>query len=223
MQVVARTSVRGERSRRQYTSARREQQAAQTRSDVLGAAVELFRTSGWARTTMAAIAERAGVAVETVYSGFGSKAALLRAAFDVALVGDAEPVPLVERPEFRRLSEGSLEERLQAGMDLVTDIYERSAGVWRAIRDAAGGDEELEQWRTDTERRRRVDLRRGLEEIVRQPIDGAAFDVLWVLFGPQAYLDLVQDAGLSRSEYQRCIAEALVRLTRPSPLRNGGR
>ena len=57
---------------RPYSSKRRAQQAAQTRQDVVDAAVGLFTTAGWTGTTLAALAGRAGVAVETVYAGFGS-------------------------------------------------------------------------------------------------------------------------------------------------------
>jgi len=46
---------------------------------------------------LAAIAAEAGAAVETIYTGFSSTKALLRAAMDVAIVGDAQPVPLIER------------------------------------------------------------------------------------------------------------------------------
>ncbi|HEY7007461.1 MAG TPA: TetR family transcriptional regulator, partial [Jatrophihabitantaceae bacterium] len=75
-------------STRTYSSDRRRRQAEQTRADVLRAAVTLFSTSGWSATTLAAIAAEAGVAVETVYSGFGSKKNLLREAIDVSIVGD---------------------------------------------------------------------------------------------------------------------------------------
>ena len=37
---------------------------------------------------------------ETVQKGFGTKAALAKAVYDVTLVGDDEPVPLRDRPEF---------------------------------------------------------------------------------------------------------------------------
>ena len=43
------------------------------------------------------------MAAETIYTGFSSTKALLRAAMDVAIVGDAQPVPLIEREEFQQL------------------------------------------------------------------------------------------------------------------------
>src|SRR4051812_46687830 len=65
--------------KRQYSSALRARQAADTKAQVLAAAAELFEETGWSGTTVAAIAKRAGVAVETVYSGVGSKKQVLRA------------------------------------------------------------------------------------------------------------------------------------------------
>src|SRR5688572_11562629 len=122
---------------RSYNSSRRALQAAQTRHDVLHAAMALFPETGWAGTTLAAIAERAGVSVGTIYNGFGSKKGLLRATMDAAVVGDTEPIPFVERPEHLRLAEGTFEERIAHGAAVVAATHERSAGVWQAIVEAA--------------------------------------------------------------------------------------
>ena len=132
--------------KRAYDSSRRKRQAEQTRGEVLVAAMELFNTRGWAETTLADVAEAAGVAVETIYNGFGSKKQLVRDAMDAAVVGDAEPVPFVEREPFLRLGAGPRTERLQAGMDILADIHARSAGVWRAVGEAAKGDDEFTAW-----------------------------------------------------------------------------
>ncbi len=52
------------------------------------------------------IATPAGVSVETVYAHFGSKIDLFNTVLDVAVVGDDDPVALVDRPEFAALSTG---------------------------------------------------------------------------------------------------------------------
>src|SRR4051794_13662370 len=122
---------------RTYNSTRRSRQAAQTRAEILTAAIALFGENGWSGTTLAAIAARADVAVETIYAGFGSKKGLLRAALDVAVVGDADAVPFADRPEATRLGEGTLDERLAAAARVVTDINERTLPVWRALLEAA--------------------------------------------------------------------------------------
>jgi AcrR family transcriptional regulator len=212
MQAVSSARAKKASPARRYDSSRRARQAAQTRADIVLAAGKVFRESGWSGATLAAIAGEAGVAVETIYSGFGSKAGVLQAAFDAAVVGDAEPVPLTDRPEFDRLGRGNRDERLQAALDLMADSYERSAGVWRAVLEAAMGDEGLDVWRSETDLRRRRDVETALERVVGHPIDEVAFDALWVLTGPGAYLDLVVDAGRSRAEYQACLRVAILRL-----------
>lgn len=67
---------------RRYDSERRSEQARQTRLAIRGAARELFERDGFARTTVAAVARRAGVSVPTVYASFGNKSGLLRAMMD---------------------------------------------------------------------------------------------------------------------------------------------
>src|SRR5919206_1937219 len=84
--------------RRPYQSRLREEQARATRRTVVEAAGALFVEVGWSRTTIDAVARRAGVSRTTVFSSVGGKAALLALALDWALVGDDEPVPLAERP-----------------------------------------------------------------------------------------------------------------------------
>src|SRR5437763_16336971 len=75
-----------------------------TRARIVEAATRVFVRDGYLTTTMAAIAAEAGVAVQSLYLGFGSKLGILSAAFDVAVVGDVEPVPLLERPWVRELA-----------------------------------------------------------------------------------------------------------------------
>src|SRR6478609_4808751 len=144
-------------SKRSYNSSRRALQAAQTRDEVVRAAMVRFSATGWAGTTLAAIADAAGVSVETIYNGFGSKKGLLRAAMDVAVVGDTEPIPYIERPEYHDLGKGTLDERIGRGAAVVTNTHKRSAGVWKAIVEASSADEEVDAWRRELENNRRTD------------------------------------------------------------------
>ncbi|MCU1377105.1 MAG: TetR family transcriptional regulator [Acidimicrobiales bacterium] len=199
-------------TKRRYNSSRRAMQAAQTRVDILDAAIASFRETGWAGTTLAALADRAGVAVETLYSTFGSKKALLRAALDVSVVGDAEDVPLVEREDFAQLGVGTLEERLHKGLTLAIGIHERSAGVWQAMLEASASDVEIEGWRREADAGRRIDLGKSFERILDRKVKGEELQILWVLFSPEAYLRLTQDAGLSRKAYESTIRTATLRI-----------
>ena len=45
----------------------------------------------------------AGVSVETIYKGFGSKTGLLEAGGDFSIVGDAAHIAFAERPEFHAM------------------------------------------------------------------------------------------------------------------------
>src|SRR6266536_3164046 len=128
------TADQAAQTRRRYRSPRREQQAAETRAAVLAAAAQLFGDRGWAATGMRDVARAAGVAVETVYASFRSKSDLLMAAIDVGVVGDPEPVPLDQRPEFTALGSGARQERARAAARLVTGIHQRTAGVHLALR-----------------------------------------------------------------------------------------
>ena len=56
----------------------RQQQAAETRRQIVRAARRLFVDSGYAGTTVESIAAEAGVALATVYKAFGTKAAIAR-------------------------------------------------------------------------------------------------------------------------------------------------
>jgi AcrR family transcriptional regulator len=197
---------------RTYNSTRRSRQAAQTRAEILTAAVAVFGETVWSGTTLAAIAARADVAVETIYSGFGSKKGLLRAALDVAVVGDADAVPFGERPEALRLGEGPLEERLASAATVVTDINERTIGGWRALLEAASADDELERWRVELDARRRADIAAGFERIFGRRVDGRQLDFLWAILGQGVYVQLVVDSGMSRADYEACIIDALVKL-----------
>jgi AcrR family transcriptional regulator len=199
-------------AKRTYNSSRRTLQAAQTREEVLRAASRLFSDSGWARTTLAAIAEDAGVSVETIYKGFGSKKALLRAAMDVAVVGDAEPIPYAEREEFASLGEGTLPERLARGIRIVAVINERSAGIWQAIVEAASADEEVARWRVELEENRLVDTRRSIERVLGRKVDDNLIALLWVLYSPETYRKLVVDSGLSLADYESLLIDATNRL-----------
>jgi AcrR family transcriptional regulator len=190
--------------RRPYTSKRRAQQAAQTRQDVVDAAVGLFATAGWSGTTLTSLASRAGVAVETVYAGFGSKKNVLRAVLDQVVPAAVDPGTARRR-----------EERVRAVVAAVADGHERTAGVWRALLEAASGDGEVEGWRVQLERQRRSELADALQGAVGPDLDPLLLDLLWAVLGPDAHLHLVEDAGWSREEYEETLVEGVLRVVRP--------
>lgn len=199
-------------TRRRYSSRLREQQAGQTREQVLAAAAALFEESGWAGTTVAAIAREAGVAVETVYSGFGSKKQVLRAVVDFAVVGDVAPVPLAEREVFTNLAAGQRDERIVAGIEMLADIHGRLAKLWRTVGEAAASDQEIDGWRLRWDAGRRLDVKRSVELIVQHELDDATLDLLWGIFSHEVYGMLVLDHGLDRAQYAERMRAAVTAL-----------
>jgi AcrR family transcriptional regulator len=84
--------------KRPYRSELRQQQAALTRSAIVDAAAELFVSEGYAGTSVRAIAERAGVAPDTVYAVYGSKVRVLTAVIDARLAPPGV-ANVTDRPE----------------------------------------------------------------------------------------------------------------------------
>jgi hypothetical protein len=154
------------------------------------------------------------VSVETIYKGFGSKKGLLRDAMGAAVVGDSAPVPFVDRPEFRALGEGSLDERIAKGCALVATIHGRSAGMWQALVEASGADPEVAAWRLEMEQARRLDIGRSLKLILGREPEDDLVTMLWILYSPENYLKLINDAGFTRDAYESFIVDATRRLAR---------
>ena len=76
----------------------RKAQAAATRRAIIDAAAASFIERGYVATSIETIAEAAGVSRATVFTSVGGKKELLKKAYDVALVGDDEPIPFPLRP-----------------------------------------------------------------------------------------------------------------------------
>ena len=127
--------------KRRYDSSRRQEQARENRRRIVTAARALFVDKGYGRTTIADIAEAAGVATETVYAAFRNKPTLLHQAWDVAVGGDEQDVHLLDRPEMRAvLTEPDLVTRLTRFAEVNTAIMRRTAPLLRALRGAAASE-----------------------------------------------------------------------------------
>jgi TetR/AcrR family transcriptional regulator, regulator of autoinduction and epiphytic fitness len=189
-------------STRSYVSSLRARQAQQTRTDILAAAVQLFARNGWAKTTLAAVAGEAGVAVETVYKSFRSKKALLQAAMDVAIVGDTEPLALLDREAFIRLADEPPAERFRDGVAVVAATFSGPVTrVWAAMQEAAAGDPEVAHWCTEHEERRRQTIAQWLKPIYRRDLDDHTLDILWVLSSLEGYTKLTTERGWTTDQW----------------------
>ena len=73
---------------------------------------------------------------------------------------------------------------------------------------------------SDAQRNRRVDVQRSAEFLVGRALDDRTVDLLWVMFGPEVYLKLTEDTGLSRTEYEDYMIDVIARLTATSKRRD---
>jgi AcrR family transcriptional regulator len=197
---------------RTYDSSRRREGAAATRADVLAAATRLFTERGWAKTSVRDIAKEARVSVETVYSAVGSKAELLRAATDVSVVGDDEPVPLADRPEFQALAGGSAADRARAIGDLLGAMFPRTAPLHRALEHGASADPALaEMYRLALEMQRES-ARQVLVLLLGREPTAAEADSAHALFSNPVYQLLTEFRGWSNEDYRAWISDSALRL-----------
>jgi AcrR family transcriptional regulator len=205
---------------RRYDSRRRQEQAEQTRRDITAAAGALFRERGYGAVSMPQIASSAGVAVETIYRSFGSKAGLFKAVVEAAVAGGASRASV--RPEERPAIRAVIEEqdaRRQLELYAATQpgIHRRSGPLLRALVGAASGDPELRALWDELEAGRlrgqgrlagllaeRGALRRGLS------VDDAR-DVIWTLCSLAVHDALIVSRGWTYERYESWLAGALSR------------
>lgn len=121
------------------------EQATATRARIVTAATTLFLRDGFVTSTMAAIANEAGVAVQTLYLAFGSKTAILQAAFDTALKGGHDTDGILESDWFRRvLTEPDGPVALRLFCTEAHQVIVRGASLFEAMRAAAADPEVAE-------------------------------------------------------------------------------
>lgn len=193
------------------TGSLRAERAAVTRRRITGAARTLFATRGYAATTLSQIAIAAGVAVQTVYAVFGSKAGILRALRE-GLVNDpaadaafgaavAETSPSRALELFAR----SIRLRWETGHDLVA-IHADAASADPMIRDEVD--------------RVLVARRRGIAELAQSLVQheaalrdaGRPTAIIDALTLPELYAELVDVHGWTADAYEAWLATALRRL-----------
>src|SRR5689334_8753886 len=131
--------------KRSYDASRRREQARARRLATVLAARDLFERDGFRLTTIAAVAARAGVSAISIYKGFGTKAALAKAVFDIVVAGDDEPVPVAERPATQAIrEEPDVRRKIAMFVDGLAQRQARSAKVQILIRDGRHVDESLD-------------------------------------------------------------------------------
>jgi AcrR family transcriptional regulator len=207
--------------RRHYDSSGRRERARQTRGQIIDAAEDLFLTSGYAATTVAAIAATARVSVETIYKGFGGKPGLVRAIVERGLAGEG-PVPAEQRSDHIRDTEPDPRRILAAWGAFTSEIAPRVAPILALARDAAVSDPEiaglLDEISAARLERMTVNAR-GLYRAghLRPGLTASrAADILWTYSSPELYDLLVISRGWPEDRYGEFVGQALIAALLPA-------
>ena len=209
----------GRKPGRAYRSPQRSAQAQDTRRRIISAAAEQFASAGYPATTMHSVAAAAGVSVASIELAFGSKARLLKAAIDVAIAGDHNPVAVLDRDwAAAARATTTVHDFLTAVGRTLRPAMTRSAGLVLAAYEAAGTDpalrelaEQLSTQRTATVAwiidgiRDRAALREGITQ-------GHAIDQVWLLIDPAVYHRLTRYRGWSPARYEKWLTDTITRL-----------
>jgi AcrR family transcriptional regulator len=214
--------------KRNYDSTRRQELARQGRARILAVARSRFLRDGYAATTMAAIAADADVSPQTVTKHFGNKPGLVKALFDVALVGDDEAVPLAARPWITAIhDEPDPHRKLRLYAEALATMVPRTAPIQLLAREAVGDPAVAEVWEQT-----RVGRLLGMTDLAENLAAGdhlrdgvsmeQARDVLWAYSSPELYDLLVLERGWTTDAYAEFIALGAIASLLPTRRRRSG-
>jgi AcrR family transcriptional regulator len=201
------------------TTDRRAARVAQTELRILDAARDLFLERGYLATTLADVAERAGLAARTVYVRFGTKAAVFKRVVDIALVGDTAPVDLAHRPgAVKSMSAATLEDRIRALVGVSAGVIERTGDLFVVAVEAEAAEPELAH---AAQAAREVTRRQAMafwRQARTDGLIGADADVTWlgetteVLIAADTWVHIRRTKGWSPRRYNRWLDTTLRRL-----------
>jgi AcrR family transcriptional regulator len=200
----------------------RRDRARRTRLRMIEAAHRLFAERGYTGATMVDIAEAAGVAVQTLYFTFHTKAELLNACYDLAVLGDESPTPPQQQPWHLAMMAA------RSGPAALRHFAQGNSGIARRIGllddvvRSAAHEPDAAEVHARAEQLRRDGYRKVIEHLdhsfgLRPQLDPeSATDLLLTFGGAGMYRSLVIDYGWNHERYVDWLADALAQqLLRP--------
>lgn len=197
--------------KRSYQSSSRVAGADQTRSKVLEAGKFLFSRKGIDGTTIAQIAERAGVSQATVYATVKSKSGLLHALMHDAMFG-----PRFQQAQDKLAGISDPVERIALTAHVCRAIYEGESKDLSLLMKAAAFSPELRKAQTGFETMRRDMQRSRIEALfeagrAKPGLDkDTAGTIMWLLTARDVYHKLVHESGWSPDKFQGWLEQTLV-------------
>jgi AcrR family transcriptional regulator len=198
---------------------RRAARRAESEARLLAAATELFVERGYAATTLADVADHAGLAARTVYLHFSTKAELLRRCIGTAIVGDTAPVPLAERDWMAAaMAAPTLQDRIEQMAAVTAGLMRRTGSLLEVARQAAVVEPEI----AAAAQAGREDTRRTLHDFWQRASDDGLLpddtDLGWLretatlLAHADTYLLLRATTGWEADTYERWLVDTWFRL-----------
>lgn len=196
------------------------ERAAQTRARMLDAAFASFAERGYQGTTMAGVAAAAGVAEQTVYFTFHSKAALLREVMAAKRNAPEEPTAVMNTAWIAAaLAEPDQRRTLALIVDHGTEIFRRLAPIATAMTAAGLTDPAVAVQLETVAGERRAGMTRMVAALAAKgPLavsEGEAVDVIDVLQSMPTYNAFVTGCGWSTEEYKAWCYRTLTQLLPP--------
>ena len=198
---------------RRYRSPLREERAARTRRDILEAARRRFAVQGFAATTVAEIAEEAGVSVQTVYNSVGGKSAVLLALNDLI-----DEVAGVGATQQRIAASEDPAEIVDLAVHLRRDLMERAGDIVAMMSAGAHVDAEVAAALADGQARSRAGIARVAARIdalggLRADLDvDRAADATYAVLHYEVWMRLVGECGWTPEEFESWCADLLRRM-----------
>lgn len=206
-------------NKRRYDRSAREASSRATRQRIIDAARTLILESGYRNTTVAAIAERAAVNVDTVYRLVGRKPIVLRELIEQAISGTDHPVAAEERDHVKALrAEPDPITKLAIYARAVGETQRRMAPLFLALRDASSTEPEAQEIWHEISARRAANMRKFARELqrtgrLRPGLSlGEAADIVWAMTSSEFFVLFTVERGWSSRRYERWLADSWNRL-----------
>jgi AcrR family transcriptional regulator len=197
--------------KRPYRSQARAASADRTRANVLEAGKFLFSRKGIDATTMAQIAERAGVAEATVYAIVKSKSGLLQALMHDAMFG-----PRFQQAQEQLAGVTDAVRRIALTAHVARAIYEAESAELSLLMKSAAFSPELRKSQQAFETLRRKMQQERIVALfaagrARKGLDrDAAATLMWVYTSREIFHKLVHESGWTADAYQDWLERTLV-------------
>lgn len=197
---------------RRYDSSRRQESARRRRLAILDVAERRFLGQGYASTTIAAIAQDAGVSAELIYKAYGGKGGLVKAIYDRRLAGTGA-VPAYRRSDRMRQQHTDPKAIVREWGLLTAEVATTLTPIRLLLRSAATTDADMARVLEQTEKERLDRMRHHAEFLAQRgylrPQMGVdeATDILWACSSTELYELLVLQRGWSPPRFAQFITD----------------